>query len=137
MKKLISAGVLALGLGIASVTTVGCTSQQIQTTETTLLKVLQGAAGALDALAANPTAIPDAEAALSALAAVAPQTGPVHQAIVNAQAALNALAKQQSNGNVAAVQTALQNVIGLLETQGAVPVGAVRQRAFAPAPKAK
>lgn len=135
MKKMLNAGVLMLALVFTSATIVGCTTQQVQTAETDLLKVLQGAVGALDAVASDPTAIPKAEAALSALAAIAPQTGPIHQAIVNAQAALVSL--QNNPGTIGNVQMALQTVIDLLESQGNVPVGAVKQKAFAKKPATK
>lgn len=136
MKRLLNAGVLTLALAFTGTTIVGCTSQQVQTAEADILKVLQGASGALDAVASDPTALPKAEAALSALAAVAPQTGPIHQAIVNAQAALVAL--QSNPGTIGNVQMALQTVIDLLEAQGSVPLGAVKQKTFTakkPAPK--
>lgn len=123
MKKLLYTGAFILGLGVAGFTIGGCTSQQIQTVETDLASVLQVAVDAVDALQNNPQAIAGAEAALSSLAAVAPQTGPVHQAIVDAQAALNAL---QSNPNaLPQAQAALQKVIGLLEGQGTIPLGRV------------
>jgi len=101
----------------------GCTSAQVKETETDLVKILQTASNALSTLNNNPSAIADAELALSAVAAIAPQTGSVHQAIVDAQAALNAL--QRNQGTLVSVQTALQVVIDLLEKQNTIPKSAV------------
>lgn len=119
MRKLLIVCLLSFGLAIA-----GCTAAQVQTAEKDLTKVLQVALVALDNVAEHPETVAQAEAALSALAAIAPQTGPAHQAIVDAQAALNALQKGQAQ--VGQVQMALQTVISLLEQQGVVPVGSVR-----------
>lgn len=117
MKKFVLAGLLAAGLA-----SFGCTSQQVATAETDLAKVLQVTVDVLD----NPKTVPQAEAVLSVLAGIAPPTGPVHTAIVDAQAALNAY--QRNQGSVATVQSALKVVINLLEHQGSLPVGAVRSR---------
>jgi hypothetical protein len=132
MRKTLITGILVLSLGFTgSMGVTGCTTQQVKQAEADLLKVLQAADNALTTLN-TPENLANAEAALSALAAVAPQTGPVHQAIVSAQAALVAL--QNNKGTVSAVQLALDTVVSLLETQGAVPAGAVHH-AHAVAPK--
>jgi len=126
MKNLLSGLILIFGLGISGLSLAACNSTQTQTVKNDIAKVLEGAIAALNTLNNNPAAIADAEAALSALAAVVPQTGPVHQAIIDAQAALNAL--QRGQGTLAAVQDALQAVVNRLENQGAVPLGRYHTR---------
>jgi len=126
MKNLLSGLILIFGLGISGLSLTACNSTQTQTVKNDIAKVLEGAIAALNTLNNNPAAIADAEAALSALAAVVPQTGPVHQAIIDAQAALNAL--QRGQGTLAAVQDALQAVVNRLENQGAVPLGRYHTR---------
>lgn len=121
MRKFLFAGLLALSLGLA-----GCTSAQTQDVEKNLVKVLQAASDALDVLKDHPETIDRAEAALSALAVIAPQSGPIHQAIVEAQAALNAL--QKNAGSIEKVQLALNKVIDLLEQHNAIPLGAARHK---------
>lgn len=120
MKKFLLAGLLAISLGLS-----GCTSMTAKEAEDNLVKVLQSASQALDVLKDHPETIERAEAALSALAVLAPQTGPIHQAIVEAQAALNALQKNQ--GSIDKVQLALNKVIDLLEQHNAIPLGAARR----------
>ncbi len=112
---------------------VGCTSQQVQQAEADLVKVLQAADDAVVKYAEDPKTLDKAEAGLSALAAVAPQTGPIHDAIVAAQAAL--LSVKNNQGTVAGVQLALDTLIGLLEKQNQIPVGAVRHKKSLTKPK--
>ena len=131
MKNLLITGLLVLGLGVASVGSIGCTTAQVREAEKDLIKALQIADAALVAVANNPKALADAELALASLAVLAPQSGPIHQAIIDAQAALNAL--QRNQGTLGEVQAALGVVISLLEAQGKVPLGAVRRNgAIAP-----
>ena len=122
MKKSLLAGILAIGIGIS-----GCTSTGTKPDPETLVKVLQAAEKALDTLANDPAALATAEVALSELAKVAPQTGPVHQAIIDAQAALVALQKNQ--GTLQAVDAALEVVVSMLESKQEIPAGAVRRPA--------
>ena len=125
LKNSLIASILVLGLG--------CNSAEVKTVETDIAKVLQAADDALGVLASDPKAFAQAESDLSSLAAIAPQTGPIHQAIIDAQAALNAVQKNQ--GSVAAAQAALQTVINLLENQGNIPLGAVRHHSSTPPAK--
>jgi hypothetical protein len=122
MRKLLLALILTTGIGF-----VGCTSAQVTQVEQDVAKVLQVAVDTVDQLQNNPQAIAGAEAALSTLAAVAPQTGPIHQAIVDAQAALNAL--QNNTGSLDNVKASLEKVIALLEGQGSLPHGRILHKA--------
>lgn len=122
MRNLLIVGLLSLG-SIGIVTT-GCTSAQIQVVEADLVRALQVSVSALDQVSNNPQAISQAEAALNNLAAMLPQSGPVHQAVVTAQSALAALKDKQAT--VVDVRIALQTVIDLLENQQKIPAGAVR-----------
>jgi hypothetical protein len=127
VKNIIAGLVVVVGLVAGfSVGTTGCTSAEVKQAEADLVKVLQKADDALAALADNPALLDDADLALSALAAVAPQTGPVHDAIVRAQAAIVALKEHKST--IAQAQSYLQVVINLLESNGKVPAGAVRHK---------
>jgi hypothetical protein len=122
MKKLLLSLILVTGL-VAG----GCTSAQTQQAEQDLVKVLKVAESALLAVGNDPATLQKAEAALSALAAIAPQTGPVHQAIVDAQAALNAVIANKATMTEA--ELALDAVISLLEQDSTIPRGVV-PRAF-------
>lgn len=125
MKNFLITTILILSLSMGTLcSTIGCTSAQVQTVETDIAKVLEAAIAALDKVNNNPAAISEAESALSSLAAIAPQTGTIHQAIVDAQAALVAL--QRNQGTLVAVQVSLQTVVNLLENQGTIPMGKYR-----------
>lgn len=127
MKKALIAGILALSMSFT-----GCTAAQKQEATEVLIQVLQNAEKALDVLADNPKAIEQAQKALTALARITPDSGPIHEAIVQAQAALVALQKNQ--GNLRAVQAALELVVSLLEEKGSIPLGVARHRSAGVAP---
>ncbi len=118
MRKSLLACLLVLEMTFA------CSTQQFQNTEKDLTNVLQISVDTLDTLAEKPEIVTEAEAALSLLAAVGPQTGPIHQAIIDAQAALNSLQKHTSS--IGEARAALQLVVTLLEHHGSIPLGAIK-----------
>jgi hypothetical protein len=109
MRYLALAFILLTGFGV-----VGCTSAQVQSADSAINKVVTVASNAITTLD-TPANIAKAKAAI---AAVVSTTGPLHQAALDAQKALNALDNNQAT--VADVQAALAVVQSFTAQQTAV-----------------